>query len=95
MITIMKLENSIHVIGHANYNEHGKDIVCASISTLFQTFAESVEQLTYDKIRTFISEGMAYAEYENLSERGQVLLDSFLVGCEMVANTYPDNVEIV
>ncbi len=95
MIKIVKTRKSVHVIGHAGYDEYGKDIVCASISALFQTFVESVDKLTCDKLKTFIGSGMAYAEYENLSERGQVLLDSFLVGCEMVANTYPDNVEIV
>ena len=27
---------SIHIIGHANFDEYGKDIVCASVSTIYQ-----------------------------------------------------------
>ena len=26
----------IHIKGHADYDEYGKDIVCASVSTIFQ-----------------------------------------------------------
>lgn len=37
MITIRVTPNSIEAIGHANYAEHGKDIVCAAVSTLMQT----------------------------------------------------------
>ncbi|MEK3744723.1 ribosomal-processing cysteine protease Prp [Brevibacillus sp. FSL K6-0770] len=30
-------EMKIEAVGHANYAEHGKDIVCAAISTIMQT----------------------------------------------------------
>nr|WP_256436316.1 ribosomal-processing cysteine protease Prp [Brevibacillus sp. HB1.4B] len=30
-------EMKIHAVGHANYAEHGKDIVCAGVSTIMQT----------------------------------------------------------
>jgi len=30
-------EMKIHAVGHAGYAEHGKDIVCAAISTIMQT----------------------------------------------------------
>ncbi|MBO8164222.1 MAG: ribosomal-processing cysteine protease Prp [Brevibacillus sp.] len=30
-------EMQIHAVGHAEYAEHGKDIVCAAISTIMQT----------------------------------------------------------
>ena len=36
MIIIRLTENSIEMSGHANYDEYGKDIVCASASTIFQ-----------------------------------------------------------
>lgn len=40
MINILIRENTpvktIKITGHADYNEYGKDIVCASVSTIFQ-----------------------------------------------------------
>lgn len=31
--------------GHANYDEYGKDIVCASVSTIFQLAVMGLRQL--------------------------------------------------
>lgn len=35
-INIKDKQKSIAITGHAEYDEHGKDIVCASVSTIFQ-----------------------------------------------------------
>ena len=34
MIKVRKSNNVIEVSGHANYSEYGKDIVCASVSSI-------------------------------------------------------------
>ena len=36
MITIQMHKNGFDIEGHANYAEHGKDVVCASVSTILQ-----------------------------------------------------------
>lgn len=36
MIEIIINPNSVRIKGHAGYDEYGKDIVCAAISTIFQ-----------------------------------------------------------
>lgn len=95
MITVCRFECGVRVTGHAKYAEHGKDVICAAVSTLMQTLIESVEQLTTDTIEYDISPGTAYIKYGNLSERGRVLVDSFFVGVEMVADEYPDFVRLV
>lgn len=42
MIQITERNGMITVYGHANYKPTGEDIVCAAISTLTQTFIESL-----------------------------------------------------
>jgi len=37
MIKIKVKDNIIEISGHANYNEYGKDIVCASVSSIITT----------------------------------------------------------
>ena len=37
MITVHLSDNSIVIEGHAEYAEHGKDIVCAAVSVILQT----------------------------------------------------------
>ena len=43
MIVVNVQKDRITVSGHAEYAEHGRDIVCAAISTLSQVFVASVE----------------------------------------------------
>ena len=48
MIEIEIEKGKIAVKGHAGYDEIGKDIVCAAVSTLFQALIASVKELTPD-----------------------------------------------
>lgn len=94
MIDVCRHDGGFVISGHADYAEHGKDIVCAAISTLLQTFVASVEALTGDSLKTEITAGYATVEYENLSEHAQALLDSFFIGIGMIAEEYPKHVRL-
>ena len=94
MIDITVQPDKITVSGHAEYAEPGKDIVCAAISTLSQVFVASVEELTAAQIKTAQTGGYMEIVIEESTERAQVLLDSFLLGCRMIADQYPDNVRV-
>lgn len=94
MIEITHSNNRITIKGHAKYDVIGKDIVCAGVSSLTYAFIESVEQLTNDKLKCFISAGNAVIEYGDLSEEGELLINSFFIGLRMIAEEYPDNVKI-
>lgn len=94
MIEIRKSGERISITGHAGYDEPGKDIVCAAISTLSQVFVASVGELTAAKIKTAQMGGYMEIVIEESTERAQVLLDSFLLGCRMVADEYPEYVRV-
>lgn len=94
MIEITHKKGCIKVKGHAGYAEHGKDIVCAAISTLTQTFIASVGELTADNLKCDIAAGNAVIRYRDLTGEAQLLLNSFFIGCEMIAASYPENVRL-
>lgn len=94
MIEVHRGESGITISGHAHYAEAGKDIVCAGISALVQNLIQSIEELTQDKIQYSMSPGRVDINYGNLSEQAQLLVSSFFVGVEMIANGYPDNVKL-
>ena len=85
----------ITIQGHANYAPLGQDIVCASVSTLVQVMIASIEQMTEDKIEYSIQPGMVDIKFGNLSEKAQLLVSSFFIGAQMIADQYPNNVKIV
>lgn len=105
MILITQTPNSITVCGHANSARRGRDIVCASVSVLLQNLIVSIEELTADKIEYEKAPGDYVTEYNkssngvsikfgNLSERAQLLIDSFFIGVTAIANTCPDYVKV-
>ena len=89
------ITGKITIQGHANYAPLGQDIVCASVSTLVQVLIASIEQMTQDKIKYSIQPGMVDIEFRDLSEQAQFLISSFFIGVQMIADQYPNNVQIV
>lgn len=94
MTTVTIENNRLSVVGHAGYGKVGYDIVCAGISTLVFTLKESLELYTSDCVEFFIADGKVIASWIKLSEKGALLLNSFITGALMLANDYPDNIEV-
>ncbi len=88
MIEVSITEKGITVDGHADYAETGKDIICAAVSVLAQNLIKSIKDLTVDVIKYQIETGHIDIEYENLSERGKLLVDSFFIGITSIQESY-------
>ena len=94
MIEITQRKDGISIKGHANYAEHGKDIVCSAVSVLVQTLIQSVEELTADKIEYDMQPGTVHIKFWCLSDQSKVLINAFFVGVKSIAAVYPDNVKV-
>lgn len=78
MITVTYENRIIKAVGHANYAEAGKDIVCAGVSILTDTLVASLAELTEDEIEVEIDSGKNIIKLKkNPSKRAQLLIDSF------------------
>lgn len=95
MIEIKADKGTITITGHAGYAPQGEDIVCAAISALAQIFIASVEELTDDKIEYEINPGNTVIKLWTLSEKAKTLMESFLLGAKMAAESYPANVKVI
>jgi uncharacterized protein YsxB (DUF464 family) len=86
---------SITVDGHANYAEHGRDIVCASVSVLFQSLANALETYTADDIAVRISPGDSHIIWNgHQSTYARLITGAFVDGMRAVAEEYPDYVQL-
>ena len=94
MIEVTKKHGQITVNGHAGFAPSGSDIVCAGVSMLVQNLVCSIQELTEDTIEYEGCDGNAVIKYGNLSEGAKLLLDSFLLGVEMIASNYPQYVRL-
>lgn len=94
MIAVSVRKDRIIVAGHSGYAEAGKDIVCAGVTALVQGLIRSIESLTSDQIQYDITPGRADIYYKNLSEAGQLLVDSFFLGVRLIADEFPEHINL-
>lgn len=88
MIVVNIAQNGLTVDGHAGYAETGNDILCAAVSALAQGLAHSLSALTEDAISYQFRDGHMDIKYENLSEKGKLLVDSFFIAISDIQLTY-------
>lgn len=93
--TVNENIHNLTVLGHANYGEYGKDIVCAGISALVQALIGWLEENHYKA--SFISVDPKDGEVIISCEGGEEVASVFnmaSIGLEQIADCYPDYVQI-
>ena len=95
MIKVEIENNKIEIKGHANYDDYGKDIVCASVSSIVIT--------TINAIIEFDSESIYYEDLNNriLIEKlkdddiTNKLISNMIELLEELEKSYKDNIKII
>ena len=95
MIKVEIKNNKIEIKGHANYDDYGKDIVCASVSSIVIT--------TINAIIEFDPESIYYEDLNNriLIEKlkdddiTNKLINNMIELLEGLEKSYKDNMKII
>ena len=97
-VTYSPKKRQIRMKGHANYAEHGEDIICASASTLFYTLCQSLLSMK-DSLagepKMEMTKGRACVSCIPTSGHEgtvDVIFWTVLNGFHMLAQQYPENV---
>lgn len=83
------------IVGHADYAQEGKDIVCAAISILVYVLESEVENNPDVFVKRFDKQPglvMVMLEFRD-TERVNTVFDLFENGMRMLAENYPDHVK--
>ena len=75
--------------GHAGYDKHGNDIVCAAVSTLVINTANAIEKLTDSDFSS--TEGRDEIRYNFKSvpdEKAKLLMDALVLGLNGIQREY-------
>ena len=87
------LIKEIRIKGHADYETYGKDIVCASVSTLATTTINDILAIDDKAIKFDAKEGNITI-INNDSELADKLLNVLLNSLKELASDYPKNIKI-
>jgi len=96
-VNIKKKNNNVYEIvikGHSKYDEYGKDIVCASISTMAITTINSILCLEEDTIDYEEKDGLLIIKVLNNTDINNKLIDNLIIQLEELKEMYPKNIEI-
>jgi len=94
MIKISIKDDEIIISGHANYEDYGKDIVCASISTIAITTINAI--IEFDKDSINVEEKNGYLKINILKHTKEVdtLISNMNKLFEELELKYPKNIKI-
>lgn len=95
MIKVEIENNKIEIKGHANYDDYGKDIVCASVSSIVIT--------TINAIIGFDPESIYYEDLNNRilikklkdDDITNKLINNMIELLEELEKSYKDNIKII
>lgn len=84
--------NGFRMEGHAEYAEHGQDIVCAAVSVLVINTINAIETFTEDPSKHAIHEEKDVVSFDivsaSVSDSAQLLLRSLVLGLEGIRSEY-------
>ena len=86
---------SIIIKGHTGYNEYGKDIVCASLSTMVITTINGIEKICDDTIKYEKKEGYLKIEILKQNEISNKLIENLIDLIINLSKDYPKNIKLI
>ena len=93
-VKVKRQNNKVYEIvikGHAEYDDYGKDIVCAGVSALVLNTINSIEEFTEDKFSCAQEEKSGLVEFvivSEVSKEASLLMDSLFLGLMNIQHDY-------
>ncbi len=76
--------------GHSGYDEEGKDIICASVSSAAYMAVNTLTEIVGIKVYTMVDEGYMRLVHESNDEKAQVVLKGLELHISTLAQDYSD-----
>ena len=94
MILVKVLKNKIEIIGHAMYDDYGKDIVCSAVSSITTTTINGIISIDEDAILYQVSDGKMVIKIKKDDEITLKLINNMIDLLKELSKNYPDNIKI-
>lgn len=95
MIKVVSKKDSIVVIGHADYADYGKDIVCASASAIVITSINACLRFNNESIKYKEEKDKLTIDIINNDKNTLLIIDNMMSMLEELAKTYQKNIKII
>ncbi|MBR2678248.1 MAG: ribosomal-processing cysteine protease Prp [Bacilli bacterium] len=89
-----KKYKKITILGHAMYDDYGKDIVCSACSSIVTTTVNGILALDKGSLSYLIGKKGMTIEIKNDDQTTQILINNMVRLLKDLAGKYPDNIEV-
>lgn len=93
MITVKKSGNTVIISGHANFDQHGRDIVCASVSSIVYTTVNAIFSFDETSIN-FSDDGKMRITIVKNTKETDILVNNMCSLLGELELKYPKNLKI-
>lgn len=90
-VHIDRAKHLITVHGHAARPEGtppGSNIICAAVSAITLTLIEGLESIANERISARVDTGDVFIEWDELSDIGSALIDTWFIGILKIQEAY-------
>ncbi len=94
MIRVYKNNDKIIIKGHANYADYGKDIVCASVSSIVITTVNGILEIDREAITYVEEKDILTIEIIKKDEVIIKLINNMMNLLTELSDNYPKNIKI-
>ncbi len=94
MTRIKVSPEKIIIIGHSNYDDFGKDIVCASISSITTCTINAILSFDKNAINYNYNSGLVTIDILKKDETTKKLIDNMVNLFIELTNDYPKNIKV-
>ena len=84
----------ITILGHAMYDDYGKDIVCSACSSIVTTTVNGILALNKGSLDYMVSKKGMSINIKNNDETTQILINNMVSLLKELEGNYPDNIEV-
>ena len=86
--------NKIKILGHADYDEYGKDIVCSSVSSIITTTVNGIYEIDHEYLNVeLIEDGMIITVLKK-DKVCDTLIKNMLSLLSELSDNYPENIKV-
>ena len=84
----------IKIIGHAMYDDYGKDIVCSACSSIITTTVNGILSIDNNNISYMVSKKGMTIDVKSEDRITQLLIKNMIKLLKELSGNYPNNIEV-
>lgn len=94
MIKVEVTKKRISVLGHANFDDYGKDIVCASVSSIVICSVEAISKFDINAVDIKEEDNRLDIIINKSDDITNKLIDNMIACLHEIEKKYPKNIKI-